>query len=651
MKNSLNTPVATQVAIIGELTPGSVIRATYIYNANGGSPEKDTECRWIINGVTYAGTTDLDLQLNYSVLYSSLRVSITPKSEAGEKGIEAFSPEYTMSSGFQNISNEESENSFIKQHGCFSIYNDESRDRILITNSAAFTVLNGRTQSLVAKGRSDHGGAPPADIVSYLQNNPAIKMFSTASDFAAQVPVVGSTTRILVWGRNTNAVDPGVDLNNIKYVYSNSGAFAFIYDNPPPGRNTIGAIGNAAQGGVIPEDIQRALLFDKPVAISATESAFAVRTQAGQVYCWGAKDNGGFVSPQTRIQLDRLHATKIICTARAFCVIGPEKFGNPDALSIVTIGNVSSGGTLNPSDLESILDEGGVKTVIANRDAFCAITKRRGKALSWGASSTGGTMSDAARTLSARGGIAMCVGSAYAFCMVNIHGDAEAWGQSSMGGTTPTTETADDHIVDAGELLNASGLKLKLPGIFKEFKVDELHQLTSERKYNNCRCGIELSSSSKLITTTGAITLRANDTSFFLYSQNADGTTNDMFTWGNNGYGGSMPSAVRQVLMASKIKSSYSTNGAFGVISTQGATEGAVSVFGGTNAQNEAGEIPAELRDSLTSDVLQLYSVKKLPPITPSSTRLTAAFAARRTDGRYVVWGAKTDFVNEIIPY
>lgn len=101
------------------------------------------------------------------------------------------------------------------------------------------------------------------------------------------------------------------------------------------------------------------------------------------------------------------------------------------------------------------------------------------------------------------------------------------------------------------------------------------------------------------------------------------------------------------------------------MIVTQGGTEGAVHVWGATLAMEDAGEIPPELAEHVRSGVVELYSIKRFPyvrrpdpppppprppppppprppqPVWPPPTppHIDPSFAARRTDGTYVLWG------------
>lgn len=652
-KSTLKMPAATNLAVVGELVPGGSVRASFLYwPGETEAEEMGTTCRWFIDETPYAETAKLDFSITYDFAGKTLRFSVIPRSSQGEVGKEAISQIYRIGLGYQNISDEESECSFLKQRGNFAIYSNEPSDRIFISNGGAYSVMDGSSQSVIVKGNGSYAGTPAPEIIQYLQNNPATRIYSTEKDFAALVPVLGSTTRLMLWGSNIGALPPELDLNNIRFVYSNLQAFAWIYDSPPPGWNTIGAFGAAASGGVVPDEIQRALLFDKPKAIYAAPYSFTVLTEAGRVYSWGNRDNGGFISATVRTQLDRIHVEKIISSGGAFCAVGPERFADPNLKTFVTWGSTQTGGIANPTDIEAILDDDGVDLVVASRNAFCALTKRRRKAVSWGGAE-GGVMSAAARELSARGGIVMCKASAYAFCMANRFGNFEAWGRVEMGGSTPSLgKQTEEEVENAEDVLNASGEKPRIEAMFKRMNVDEWYQESLRNTGSRCVCdelGNRNNRLDQIVTVSGVITIHSNDTSFFLRSQHPDGRTDALITWGNSSFGGSIPEGTRQVLMASKITNVQCSNGSYGIISTQGEVQGAVNAFGGSSAQNEAGQVPEDLKPYLESGVQELYSIKQMPPFTPSIYRLSSGLVARRENGSYVVWGARNLVVNEVI--
>ena len=654
--STVSVPTATHVTIIGENMPGGTVRGSYKYNATGGEIEEGRSmCRWYIGEDAGPLTENFDLVIIQSMIGKQIRFAVTPVSASGVSGIEVYSQVRTIVSGYQNISEEDSNSSFIKQYGAFSLYRHQPNDRIVNSTSGAFAWMSGTTQSVFVKGRNDSGGTPPAEIAQYLKNNPATRMFSTAGDFAALVPVVGTANQLLLWGRNIGPIPHDLDLSNIKYVYCNETAIAWIYDNPPPGKNRIGAFGSVANGGAVPDEIQKFLFFDQPKAIYSTSAAFAVLTESGRVYAWGSPAAGGTFDQNKRKELDQINVTRIVSTAGAFCAIGAVRIGDPRVNTLVTWGPATSGGAISAADLERILDGDGAKHVIANRDSFVVITSRRATALSWGGP-YGGVMSEEARTMAARGYIVMCASTAYAFCIVNNAGGIAAWGVNGMGGNTPNAESDAGSeepftVVDAGEVLESSGAKERVRAVFEKLQVANANPERSHTPDTACVChsiGKQRSSLTHLVTELGEVTLSTNDSSFFMSSKGNGGVTIDLITWGHAGYGGAIPSATRQVLMASQITDVYSTNGAYALIANQGGVVGAVVAFGATNAQQEAGQIPVLLQPHLRDGIKELYSIQQMPAYAPNIGR-QGAFSARAANGTWVNWGGTALVPNEHI--
>ncbi len=641
-------PVATNVTIIGEPTPGGTVRGSYFYEYS--QAESGSTYHWYINSKKYLTTNDsLDFSITAAMAGAKIRFAVVPMSASGESGVETCSLEIDVFNGYQNITEEENRNSFMSQIGQYSFYAPDPKDRVFVASAAAFSLTDGTTQSVHVKGLKAFGGEPPEAIKAYLKNNPAIRMFSTERDFAALVPVLGSAKRLLLWGDNMNNIPPELDLNNIKSAYSNRTAIAFIYDNPPENSNTIGAIGDAANGGLVPETVQRALLFDPPKAIYATENAFAVLTYEGYVHTWGSATGGGSIG-DIETTLKNTNVEKIVASASAFCAIGHQRNWDPEIKHPVVWGDPEGGGVLSPTQLGEILDQEGVVQVVANRNAFCAITKKRGTAISWGGADYGGTMSEAALNLAVRGNILLCRGSAWAFCMVNSAGDSESWGQAGYGGGTLEDGTAEEN--DAGKVFDQSGQKQRIQTLFNEMKVESWYERNRALPLHSCICEPDsmLGSNPYEITLPdgGTINFYANDASFFMVAKEQGGSTKELFSWGQPTGGGTIPGPVWQVLRGSVITAVYCTNGAYGVISNQGPVTGAVNVFGASIANQDAGEIPKELADYLQHDVRGLYSMKFMPPAYPTSTRLASAFAARRADGSYAIWGGGADVIDEL---
>lgn len=441
---------------------------------------------------------------------------------------------------------------------------------------------------------------------------------------------------------------PNVGTRNIKSVYSNGSALAFIYNNPPPAADKIGALGNVANGGRVPAEVQRELLFDLPQAIYATETAFAVRTSDNYVHAWGLALGGGTIPADTRQYLDQMRVTEIYATASAFCAIGPLRRGNPDELNIVAWGNKDGGGTLTAQQVETIMIGGGVKHVIAARNAFCVITKS-GRVVVWGSAAHGGVLSTEAQQLNARGSIVMCVAAAWAFCMVNAFGQAAAWGTVGYGGNTPTD--TEPVLLDAQQALETSGCKPGIEQLFEKWRVAERLLAPASRTPHAGLGGndeyVARRSSSRLITVDGIVSLHSNDSSFFLLARDEFGLTEAVFVWGQTVAGGTIPQPTRQVLEASIIDAVYCTNRSYGVLARQGVVQGAFIGWGATLAQGGAGEVPADLQALLQRDVVELYSIKRLPPVAPVTTNWPSAFIARKREPGYVMWGAGTDLANQ----
>lgn len=600
-------PIARDVIIIGDPVMGGYLRGSYRYQNADENPEGSSRYQWYLNGMPIEAPEGVAIDLKIKNAYTDRTIifGVTPVSATGEVGEEVSSAAKEVTSGFQGISTEENENSFLKQWGNFSFYGAEPQDRVFVSTGGAFGLIDPDTQDIYFEGQTGWGLPVPPDIVNFLKNNPAARMFTTEKDFAALVDN-GESNQLLVWGANIPA-NHSVKLTDFKSVYSNRVCFAFIYKNATGDANRIGAIGLRNSGDVIPEQIQGALRFDEPVAIHATENAFAVRTQGGKVYAWGNQTNGGSISAQAQVLLNGMFVDRIIAAAASFCAIGRDG-------SIATWGKAADGGAIPSSKYEAIIDDGGVSSVIASTTAFCAITRGRRKAVSWGLDGEGGLMSATASLIAARGGVMLCKASRWAFCMVTERGEAESWGAQRYGGASITDSTRSE-----------------IEAVIKEM---------------NPRPGYACSHvGSRAITIPGEVRIYANDLSFFLVSQYADGRTQAVIPWGMNTHGGAFGSGVRQALMASKITGVYSTNGAYGVVATQGGVYGAVIVWGANLAMEDAGEIPPippELAGYLSRDVVELYSIKRypfyqVPPPTPPHN--DPSFAARRRDGSYVLWG------------
>ncbi|WP_285428101.1 hypothetical protein [Pseudomonas sp. lyk4-R2A-8] len=610
-------PIATDVQVLGDIFVGATVHGDYRYDNNGGGPEGLSRFYWHLNGNRLEDEGQPDLKLRSSDTNKYLQFSVIPVDSNGIEGAEYFSSTYLVRSGFQGISDEENEWCYLKQRGNFSFHVPEPSDRLFVSTGGVFALLEPSTGDVHLEGQTGWGLPVPAEIVNFLKNNKAIKLFSAEFSFGALVNV-GITNQLLVWGGTIPANLPA--LRGIKSVYSTRSAFAIIYDNPSPGADSIRAIGPVNNPvSTVPVEIQRALWFDPPEAIYAADDAFAVRTQNGKVYAWGQPNNGGTIPQDARAQLDSMFVTRIVASAVSFCAI-------TDNGDFVVWGAANGGGTIPEDKLRRILDDGGVQSVIAATAAFCAITRDSGRAVSWGRAGEGGDMNPSAEAIAVRGNIVLCRAARWAFLMANRSGQAEAWGAPQYGGAqlTATQKRAYRQVLKDAKAVPGEPLRRG------EKKQPKRHR-------NNV--------SSRAIIVGGNLSLYANDVSFFLLSRYDDGRTNAIVLTGLVTHGGRMSDALRQTLMASLIRDVYCTNGAYGVILTQGGTDGAVEVWGATLAMEDAGEIPPELREHLRNGVTELYSIKRFPyvvlppPPPPIPPHTDPSFAARRVDGTYVLWG------------
>lgn len=637
-------PTVSNVTIMGQPLVGGTITGSYLYQNADENPESGSMYCWYNGGETgdvIATTLDLTLLAEHDGM--ELTFSVTPSALSGETGEETFSePIIITTGGFQNISDEESENSYLKQRGQYAFHANTPKDGMITTSAGAMALKNRVTQNVSVMGGSTFGGVVPPEIASYLLNNPATTMSSTHSSFGALVPV-GSGNQLFVWGPHMPANKPII--RDVKAVYANETSLAFIYRNPKPGEHTIGAIGSAATGGEVPLAIQTKLFFDPPTAIYSTTSSFVVLTKAGKVYAWGPVATGGVIPAEVQAELDLMKVERIVASSAAFCAITAEG----DLIGWGT------NGVIPAAALEKIYDDNGAQTVIANEHAFCAITLGRKKAVTWGNASFGGTMSEAAASLAAKGNLALCAASPWAMCFVNANGQAAAWGYAGYGGgPIPTrsramsamrtmgvmgveaTESVDAPSMNAQALFEEGDTQSRIESLFEASPIvepSEAEAFGAFRAFSAPPASTRVSS--RVETKDGGdIELVRNDGSFVLISRDADGRTKEVISWGLAATGGTLPDVTRQVLMASTIRKVYCSNGAFAALVDQGQTKGAVVAWG--RAAYDGGEIPPALQNALSSGVVEIYTVQSRPA--PSAT-VYGGFVARKENNQFVTWG------------
>jgi hypothetical protein len=645
-------PVVSDVLIIGEAIVGGTLNGSYIYENAADNPEGASLYSWTVGDDKVSTTIELRITDDY--IGKDIVFTVTPVAQSGETGRPMSSESRRVEVGFQNISDEENANSFMKQHGNFSFYTPEPSDRIFVSTGGAFSLIDAGTRNVYVRGQDDYGAVVPDSIATYLINNPASVLYSTERDFAALVPL-GRSNQLLIWGKNMPVGQDLTKLRNIRAVYSNGGAFAYIYNEMSADNKWLGAIGGAKFGGQVPDSIHLKLVNDPPRAVYATFDAFAVLTEGGRVYAWGNAASGGTIESSAQALLEGMTTSRIVTNMAAFCAID-------DTGSFATWGNAEAGGTIPADKLENILDDDGVKSIVAAHSAFCAITNGRAKAVSWGKGDGGGTMNAGAAELAARGNIVMCKAVTWAFCMINAIGQADAWGYAPWGGTIPPSDKRTPFAgvgsapqgcdsTDMGVLMNSAHVKSGIRKIFTD-KMTRAGIDTSDKEAVE-RASERLSRSvarigNRIIIEDGYVSVYGNDSSFFLMAQDEEGFSNQILVWGQANGGGVMRDDTREALMASQITSVYCTNGAYGVIANQGRVEGVVTVWGATLAQLDAGEIPTtppEIKEKLSGGIIEIYSIKRQPAAMPVPVRppVDPSFAARHRDGSYVLWGGNVE--------
>lgn len=521
---------------------------------------------------------------------------------------------------FQNVTAEESGQSFIRQFGRFTLHDDSAGpdDCIAGTTSRAYALV--RKDGFFIGGRENYGASQDVDLTAYLGRNSPSHIFATEKSFAALV-AVGSENRLVVWGQALDLSEIGYALSGIRAVYANRHAFSFIYRTAAASGKWIGAIGDAKRGGLIPDALQLKLATDEPVSIRATEGAFAVLTRSGKVYAWGDPAMGGTIDPAAAAILEGTTVAKIFASSCAFCAVGTNN-------QPIVWGHAGFGGTMPPATLEAILDDDGVETIVAAQAAFCCITRRLGKAVAWGSSKHGGTMGDAAAALGARGGIVACKAAAWAFCIINAQGQAEAWGPESYGGTLPAAngmgiQSTPETSADAGDIRvqvrNAFiGAPLQAPSRDKPI-------------------------GATYVTTDWTATIHAVDTGFCLITTHPDGLIRSITSWGADST--LISDTARQVLLGSYLHRLTTSNGAYLAIVRQGETNGCLVAWG-ESAKN-GGLIPETVRTCVQAGVIEAHPVNSMHPLVTTSEDWSnmSGFFVRAADGSVAFWGGGMDTI------
>lgn len=509
---------------------------------------------------------------------------------------------------YQNITREENQNAFIKQFGRYSVYNPDSNDDWMAVNGGAWANYS-PVSGFSTGGNTSYASNIDANIQNLLSNLTIAHIFNTENDFAV-LTSSSSGGRLLMWGSNIAATALPLP-TNVRAVYANRRAFAWIRETADSNSRWLGVAGNVNQGANIPDDIHLALVRDEPRAIYATEQAFAVLTTRGKVYAWGATNYGGTISAAVRAQLDALTIVSIVSNCYTFCAISEDG-------DIVTWGNASYGATLPAATLNEILNDGGALSVTATMGAFCAITRRSRKAFAWGYATQGGQLSQNAATLSAGGNIILCRASLGAFSIVTSTGLIEAWGDLYSGGTLPVGAV--------------SGISSTL----SEGDTPLAEEVTDVAMALQSFITASDGASSLAATVKGTISLFGNDTGFLLLGCNERSEIEMVCQWGGNN--AELTTEKKQVLLSSVLEDVHVATNAYALRLRQGEKKGIVLTFG-FNASGP-GTVPKEYAVKLMQDVETVFAARRTPTANMSATNPgISAFLARKYDGSLLAWG------------
>jgi hypothetical protein len=564
-----------------------------------------------------------------TVTGSATKVEIPSKGPSAVAGNLATEPEAAPESvsaepavlrtnieSFQHVTAEENRHSFVKQFGRFTVHDETifPDEDVSGTTGHAFALTT--AEGFVVGGNASHVATLAVDLKLYLSRNGPARIYTTEKDFASLVPV-GTDNRLIVWGPTLSPASICYPLGGIQAVYANRYAFAFIYKTPLSSGQRIGAIGDAAKGGIVPDDVQLKLAFDEPVSIRATEAAFAVLTRSGKVYAWGAASAGGTIDPATEAVLGSISVTMIFASSHAFCAVGADN-------EVVAWGHTTYGGTIPPAVLDAILDDDGAETIVAAQAAFCCITRGRRKALAWGGPAHGGSMPEAAAAFASRGDIVACKAAAWAFCMINKQGQAEAWGQAAHGGTLPPASATGIQSLPEG-VLEGSDTRLEIQNALSR---------TSTRSSPR-----EPRIDARYATADWTASIHAVDSGFCLVTTHPDGRIRSVTSWGAADT--LVTDTVRQALLGSYLQGMTTSNRAYLAVVRQGRTDGCVIAWG--EASTNGGAIPEEVRNHIQTGVVEAHAVNNMPAlVTTGASTNVSGFFVRSDDGRVALWGGGT---------
>lgn len=504
-----------------------------------------------------------------------------------------------VTSSFQGVSLEDNANSFVKQWGTFNFYNSTPGSRKFVSNSGAIAIYDKAKDKFILEGDLNYGGFYSEYVKTLLETFPVTQMYSTQADFGALLDMGGGGGLFVPWGPNVNGeTDIVGKFNNVESVYANKNCFVLLHKTPYQNKYWLTPLGNKDTGGDIPAELHLTLLSDKPVAVYSTYHAFAVLTTSGKVYTWGKEDEGGLIDAETASEMDTVKITNICATSRAFCAYTADG-------DFYSWGASDFGGNIPDDVIDKVYEDGGVQSVIAANSAFCAITKNTAKVLAWGDPKYGGEISESALKITERGGVIACTAGNTAFSVVNKRNNIVSWGSVEYSGNI---KPKDDSNWKCQPISN---------------KISSFVQNDDGSMLN----------------------LQANDSSFFLITQDSSGKTTEAIAWGDEETGGGgLSGFLQQIILYSQVYQIVSTNGAFCIVARLSDERYGLVVPWGRQA-DDIGAAPSTMSDRLEGGDI-VYPASSMPPeisdlTVKSKSSIIATLAS--TPHEYLLWGGMVD--------
>jgi hypothetical protein len=155
-----------------------VVRGSYRYQNADENPEGSSRYQWYLNGMPIEAPEGVAIDLKIkNATDRTIIFGVTPVSATGEVGEEVSSAAKEVTSGFQGSVQKKMRTVF-ETVGNFSFYGAEPQDRVFVSTGGAFGLIDPDTQDIYFEGQTGWGLLVPPDIVNFLKNNPAARMFT-----------------------------------------------------------------------------------------------------------------------------------------------------------------------------------------------------------------------------------------------------------------------------------------------------------------------------------------------------------------------------------------------------------------------------------------------------------------------------------------